>query len=156
MLLTSSLFKEGQPIPPEHTGEGKDLSPDLMWSGAPSATKEYALICDDPDAPTPEPWIHWVIYKIPASMTKLPAGTPPKERLENSVLLQGKTSWPNRVGYGGPMPPPGHGWHRYFFKLYALDCELKMNPSATKNELLTAMKGHILAETTLMGKYKRG
>lgn len=155
MVLKSPAFSEGEPIPKVYTGEGKDISPALEMSGVPPQAKQFALICDDPDAPTPEPWVHWILYKIPPTLTRLPEAIPPKERLETPSVFQGKTSWPDRIGYGGPMPPPGHGWHRYFFKLYALDSELGLGPGATKAEILQAMKGHILSETALMGKYKR-
>jgi len=155
LAVKSEAFSEGQTVPKKYTGEGQDVSPPLSWSGVPEGAKELALICDDPDAPTPEPWVHWVIYKIPASARGL------AENIERSAALsmppgalQGKNSW-NRVGYGGPMPPPGHGVHHYHFKLYALDAELKVEPGLTKNALLATMKGHVLAEAELMGTYQR-
>lgn len=155
MILKSTAFKEGQVIPKKHTGEGEDLSPALEWSGAPAGTKQFALICDDPDAPVSEPWVHWVIYGIPAKATKLPEGVPQTDKLADLAgAAQGLNTWP-RTGYNGPMPPQGHGWHRYYFKLYALAVELGIKPGATKKDLLAAMKGHILAEAQLMGKYRR-
>ncbi len=155
MNLKSAAFLEGQVIPKKHTGEGEDVSPALEWSGAPAGTKQFALICDDPDAPVTEPWVHWVIYGIPAKATKLPEGVPQPGRVADLAgATQGMNTW-SRTGYNGPMPPQGHGWHRYFFKLYALNAELTLKPGATKNDLLAAMKGHILAEAQLMGKYKR-
>lgn len=150
MVLKSPAFSEGKEIPKEYTGEGADLSPALEWTGAPAGTKELALVCDDPDAPTSEPWVHWVVYKIPGSTTQLPKGVPAK----SSSVVQGKNSW-GSVGYRGPLPPPGHGWHRYYFKLYALDSALSLKPGAAKSELMTTLKGHILAEAALMGKYQR-
>jgi len=155
LSLKSSEFIEGQQIPKPFTGEGTDRSPALDWANIPNGTKELALICDDPDAPTPEPWVHWVMYKIPPDLTKLGEGIPTDDRIkELDGVIQGKNTW-GRIGYGGPMPPVGHGWHRYFFKLYALDSSLNLEPGATKDELLKAMDGHILAETELMGKYRR-
>lgn len=153
--LTSAAFSPKQPIPKKYAGEGPDVSPPLNWSGIPKEAKELALICDDPDAPRPEPWVHWVIYKIPASATGLPEGIakspqPP----EPAGVVQGANTW-GRIGYGGPMPPPGHGVHRYFFKLYALDAPLNVGPGLDKDQLLKAMTGHILAQGELIGTYQR-
>jgi len=155
MIMTSKAFAANQPIPRLHTGEGKDQSPDLSWSGVPAGAVELALICDDPDAPRPEPWVHWVMYKIPTSVMNLKAGIEatgaPKEP---AGVLQGKNSW-DTLGYRGPMPPPGHGTHHYQFKLYALDTHLSLPVGQTKDQLLAAMKGHILAEAEMVGTYKR-
>ena len=156
--LKSSAFSDGQPIPRKYTGDGQDLSPPLSWSGVPQEAKELALICDDPDAPTKEPWVHWVIYKIPVSVHSLPEGLPKSEKLANPPgALQGKNSWPSgqTIGYRGPAPPPGHGVHHYHFKLYALDTELQLPPGVDKKTLLEAMKGHIVAQGELIGTYQR-
>jgi hypothetical protein len=153
--IASTAFSEGKPIPKKYTGEGEDVSPPLAWKRVPEGTKELALICDDPDAPRPEPWVHWVIYKIPADAAGLPEGVPADARLkEPAGALQGQNTWP-AVGYRGPMPPPGHGRHRYFFKLYALDAPLAIEPGADKKTLLERMSGHVLAEGQLMGTYER-
>ena len=151
MKLTSTAFAEGQPIPANHTCDGADVSPPLQWSEAPPSTKSFALICDDPDAPVGT-WVHWVIYGLPATASELPGMIAPTESLPNGAK-QGLNDF-RRVGYGGPCPPPGRP-HRYFFKLYALDTELLLKPRATKQDLLRAMAGHILAETRLMGTYQR-
>ncbi len=153
--LTSSAFANGQTIPKQHTADGQDVSPPLSWSALPDGTKELALICDDPDAPRPEPWVHWVIYKVPADITSLPEGvekthTPPVP----AGALQGKNSF-NKIGYGGPSPPRGHGRHRYYFRLYALDAELAVDAGLNKDALLEAMRGHVLAEGELVGLYER-
>jgi Raf kinase inhibitor-like YbhB/YbcL family protein len=156
--LTSSAFQEGAKIPKQYTGEGLDLSPPLAWSGLPGGTRELALICDDPDAPTPEPWVHWVIYKIPATAAALPEGLPKTPTLkEPPGVFQGKNSWAGgqTIGYRGPLPPPKSGPHRYFFKLYALDAALDLAPGATKPALLKAINGHVLAEGRLIGTYER-
>jgi Raf kinase inhibitor-like YbhB/YbcL family protein len=155
--LTSTAFEQGEPIPVKYTGEGADVSPPISWSGLPEGTQELALICDDPDAPTAEPWVHWVIYKIPATMAGLPEGLERRPRLkEPAGLLQGKNSWPaQNVGYRGPMPPPGHGTHRYFFKLYALEAKLVISAGVEKGALLEEIKGHVLEEGQLMGTYRR-
>jgi Raf kinase inhibitor-like YbhB/YbcL family protein len=156
--ITSSAFTQGQPIPKKYTGEGPDVSPQLAWTGAPQNTKEFALICDDPDAPTAEPWVHWVIYKIPASATGLPEGVPQAEHPKDPAgALQGTNSWPKgeNTGYRGPMPPVGHGVHHYHFKLYALDAPLSVSPGLDKKGLLAAMENHIMAQGELMGTYER-
>ncbi len=156
--LTSTAFAAGKPIPAKYTGEGEDVSPPLSWSGLPEGTKELALICDDPDAPTEEPWVHWVMYKIPAEAASLPEAVPQKPRLEQpSGAMQGKNSWTSGelIGYRGPMPPVGHGTHHYYFKLYALDAELAVEPGLTKNQLLKQMQGRILAQGELIGTYQR-
>lgn len=145
LTVKSSAFDNGGMIPKEYTGEGRDASPPLAWSGAPAATKSFALICDDPDAPRGE-WVHWVRYNIPAATTTLSIG-------DKGIGVDGNNSWPTR-GYKGPMPPPG-AVHRYFFKVYALDTMLILLPGATKAQLVQAMKGHILAEGQWMGKFSR-
>jgi Raf kinase inhibitor-like YbhB/YbcL family protein len=155
--VTSTAFTEGQPIPKKYTGEGQDVSPAISWSGVPAGTKELALICDDPDAPTDEPWVHWVIYKIPASLTGLPEGLPREARSKNIAgALQGRNSWPkDNVGYRGPMPPVGHGPHHYYFRVYALDAPLTVEPGLDKRTLLEQIEGHVLDEGVLMGTYQR-
>jgi len=151
LKLTSPAFAEGEPIPAQHTCDGEDASPALKWSGAPEGTKSFALICDDPDAPVGT-WVHWVLYGLPATVAELPAKVSATETLANGAK-QGVNDF-TRVGYGGPCPPPGPA-HRYFFKLYALDAEPSLKARATKNDLVRAMQGHILAEGQLMGTYRR-
>ena len=157
MKLTSTAFHEGDPIPRRHTGEGADLSPPLAWTGAPTGTAGFALICDDPDAPTPKPWVHWIIYNLPADCTGLPEGLRRDKTLTHPITAaQGKNSWPrDNIGYRGPMPPPGHGRHRYYFKLYALDAALNLPPGLDKEQLLAKIKSHVLAEAQLLGTYER-
>jgi len=145
--VTSPVFGAGQRIPRKYTGEGENVSPALSWSGAPEGTRQFALICDDPDAPRPEPWVHWVLYGIPPEVTDLAEGS-------SGGAMEGKNS-SGRTGYHGPMPPPGHGTHHYHFKVYALDRPVHLPPGATKKELLEAMKGHVLAEGETVGTYER-
>lgn len=149
--LSSSAFKENDVIPKKYTCDAEDLSPPLKWTDPPEGTKSFALISDDPDAPVGT-WVHWVIYDIPPEALELQEGIPTDETLSNGAK-QGLTDF-RRVGYGGPCPPPG-SYHRYFFKLYALDTKLNLPPRARKAKLLEAMKGHILAEAQLVGRYKR-
>lgn len=153
--VTTQAFGHNQPIPRQFTGDGKNISPSLQWSGAPAETQEFALIVDDPDAPRPQPWVHWVLYKIPAAATALPEGVPPSQRLPDPPgSLQGRNSW-GKIGYGGPEPPKGHGTHHYHFKLYALDTRLALKPGIEKEDLLEAMEGHVLAQGELIGTYER-
>jgi Raf kinase inhibitor-like YbhB/YbcL family protein len=154
--VTSTAFAHGQPIPKKYAEGGADLSPPISWSGLPEGTKELVLICDDPDAPTTEPWVHWVIYKIPPTLTGLPEGIEKKARLKHPPgALQGKNSWPSgqTIGYRGPAPPSGR--HRYYFKLYALEAKMVLEPGLNKKFLMEEMEGHVLAEGQLMGTYER-
>lgn len=151
MKVTSSAFQEGEIIPKQYTGDGKDISPPLAWEGAPAAAQSFALICDDPDAPRGD-WVHWVLFNLPADTTDLPEAVP----AEKTVLVtarQGTNDFRN-IGYSGPSPPRGPA-HRYYFKGYALDLVLNLKAGATKQELLDAMTGHIIAEGKLMGRYGR-
>src|SRR5258707_8892768 len=148
--LTSTSFKEGQPIPRQHTCDGVNVSPALEWSGAPGVAKTFAIICDDPDAPSGT-WVHWVLYNLPADRIGLVENVPATERVPRHGL-QGTNDF-KKIGYGGPGPPSGT--HPYFFKLYALYGELSLPAGATKAELLKAMEGHIVGQTQLMGTYPR-
>ncbi|MFC7048694.1 YbhB/YbcL family Raf kinase inhibitor-like protein [Emcibacter nanhaiensis] len=152
MQLASISFEPGQTVPSQYTCEGANISPELHWSDAPENTQTFALITDDPDAPAGT-WVHWVMYNIPADTGALPENLPKSETLENGIH-QGRNDFP-ATGYGGPCPPRGHGPHRYFFKLYALDTVLELKKGVTKAELERAMQGHILAKAELMGLYER-
>jgi Raf kinase inhibitor-like YbhB/YbcL family protein len=151
MEIKSSAFQAGGNIPKQYTCDGEDMSPLLSWADAPPRTRAFALIADDPDAPV-STWVHWVLYDLPADTKQLAEGTATTETLSNGAK-QGVNDF-RKVGYGGPCPPPGPA-HRYFFKLYALDAPTNQKPQANKQELLDAMKGHILAEALLMGRYGR-
>jgi hypothetical protein len=158
MSLQSTAFASGQAIPQRFTADGRNISPPLAWEGVPQGTQEFALICDDPDAPTPQPWVHWVIYKIPGDVRSLPEGVPNQSRLDDPKgALQGRNSWKQGtiIGWRGPAPPPGHGVHHYHFRLYALDAPLELAPGLEKEALLAAMKGHIIGEGLLIGTYQR-
>jgi Raf kinase inhibitor-like YbhB/YbcL family protein len=149
--ITSSAFAEGGLIPPKYTCDGEDISPPLEWNPVPDGTKSVALICDDPDAPMGT-FVHWVLYNLPADTRELPEDMPRDGVLPDGAR-QGTTDF-GRTGYGGPCPPGGT--HRYYFKIYALDAEIEPNrPGLKKSDLLKAMKGRILAEGRLVGRYKR-
>ena len=148
--ITSPAFAEGELIPREYSCEGNDSSPELRWSHAPEGTQSFALICDDPDAPVGV-WTHWVAYDIPAATTSLAKGNvhPPKGMKEG--VQSGK-----KMGYRGPCPPPGHGPHRYYFTIYALDCaSLELRVGADRGALEKAMSGHVIGKATYMGRYER-
>ena len=148
--MTSTAFAQGDPIPPKYTCDGEDISPPLQWSDAPVDTRSFVLIADDPDAPI-SPWAHWLLYNLPSESCALPEAVSPDAELPDGSR-QGKNGW-GRLGYGGPWAPKGT--HRYFFKLYALDTMLELLPGASKEALLQAMGGHILAQAWLMGLYRR-
>lgn len=150
--VTSEAFSAGGEIPERFAW---DRSPPLAWSGVPQAAKELALICDDPDAPSKAPWVHWVFYGIPANVKSLPEGISPQPRPDSPAgAMNGVNSWPdNNSGYRGPNPPKGNV-HHYHFHIYALDAALDLKPGLDKNGLLAAMKGHILAEGELIGTYE--
>jgi len=155
LTIRSSAFADQARIPKRFTGDGEDVSPELSWSGVPAGAKELALICDDPDAPTPEPWVHWVIYKIPTTATGLRENVPKTGSIsEPAGVMQGVNSW-GTIGYRGPAPPKGHGVHHYHFKLYAVDTALNVAAGVDKKKLLSAMQGHIIAQGELVGTYER-
>ena len=145
--LQSKAFSDGSSIPTKYTCTAEDISPPLAWEGAPEKTKSFVLIMDDPDAPGGT-WDHWIVFNIPETVHAFS---------ENLMLLpegalQGKNSWGKSV-YGGPCPPSGE--HRYYFKLYALDNRLNLPEGASKSEVESAMQGHVLADATVMGRYKK-
>ena len=147
--LSSSAFSSGGTIPKKYTCDGSDASPALNWNGAPAGTQSFALIADDPDAPAGT-WVHWVLYNAPGSAKEFSEGVKKEEQLSDGTL-QGRNDF-RKIGYGGPCPPPGKP-HRYFFKLYALDTKLSLKAGATKGEVESAMKGHVLGQAELMGKF---
>jgi Raf kinase inhibitor-like YbhB/YbcL family protein len=150
--LTSDAFANGQSIPVKYSCKGKNISPALAWNEPPAGTQSFALIVDDPDAPMGI-WVHWVLFNISASTRSLQedlriAG----KNVDASAIYVGKNSWGD-LHYGGPCPPSGT--HRYYFKLYALDTTISLSPGATKEQVLKAMHGHVLAQAELMGTFSK-
>jgi len=141
--LTSTAFTEGVKIPKRHACAAEDYSPPLMWKNAPSGTKSFAILMDDPDA---YGWVHWVIFNLPPDISQLPENVKPAGKLENGAI-QGKNSF-GGMGYGGPCPPAPH---HYNYTIYALDSILDLREGATKGAVNNAMNGHILGKATLMG-----
>ena len=149
--ISTTSFQPGGDIPRKYTCEGPDVSPALSWTDPPSGTQSFALISDDPDAPVGT-WVHWVAYDLPASARQLPEGVPKTDTISGGGV-QGLNDF-GKTGYGGPCPPPGKP-HRYYFKLYALDSKLNLKPGAKKKTVEQAMQGHILAQSEVMGRFKR-
>ncbi len=156
IIVQSDALANGEPIPRRFTGDGENVSPPLRWSGAPAETRGYALICDDPDAPRDQPFVHWVLYALPPAVTSLPEGIEPGARpAAPAGAVQGKNDF-GKTGYGGPAPPRGHGVHHYHFKVYALDQLFHdLEPGLGKAGLLEAIGGHVLAQGELVGTYER-
>jgi Raf kinase inhibitor-like YbhB/YbcL family protein len=151
MKLESQAFETGGAIPKQHTGEGEDVSPPLAWSNVPDGTRSFAVICHDPDAPLVKPgtygFVHWVLYDIPGDARSLAEaakdGTPGRNDFDAE-------------GYGGPMPPEGHGRHHYFFWLLALDAELDLPAGLSMWSLLERIEPHVIGMNRLVGSYERG
>jgi Raf kinase inhibitor-like YbhB/YbcL family protein len=149
--ITSLEFGEGQPLPRRFTCDGMDISPPLNWKNDPAGTISFTLVVNDPDAPAGG-WVHWLLFNIPAETRQLAEGIPAEKVLPDGTL-QGRNSW-HQVRYGGPCPPSGI--HHYYFKLYALDCKMKMEGEVERREIKYCLQGHILVQTQLMGIYSRG
>jgi Raf kinase inhibitor-like YbhB/YbcL family protein len=146
MKLKSSAFEEGDPIPRKHAGEGEDVSPALSFD-PPDGARELLLEVDDPDAPREKPWVHWLVAGIPGDATSLPEGA-------KDGLVMGRNDW-GRTSWGGPMPPPRHGVHHYYFRVHALRAPSGLEHGFTQDELRAAIKGKVLETAQLMGTYER-
>jgi len=150
MQLTSPAFQQVAAIPKKHTGEGEDVSPALAWSAAPDGTRSFAVVCHDPDAPLVKPgsygFVHWVLYNIPGDAKGLAEGV--KEHTAGQNDFGGE-------GYGGPMPPEGHGTHHYFFWVLALDRAPDLPKGLTLWQLLEKVEPSLLGMNRLVGTYAR-
>lgn len=154
MRITSPAFENDGPIPKGHTCDGEDTSPALRFEDVPDDAGSLALIVDDPDAPA-KIWVHWLVWGLPGDMRELPGGVPTEGIVgEIEGLRQGRNDF-DRVGWGGPCPPPGHGTHHYRFTLYALDQHIDLDAGAGREALERRLEGHVLAETRLVGTYER-
>ena len=151
MRVESDAFGGHSSIPRKHTGEGDDVSPPIAWSDPPDGTEAFAVICHDPDAPLVTPgtygFVHWVLYNVPGSVTGLAEG--------EGAYTEGKNDF-GKLGYGGPMPPEGHGTHHYFFWVLALDRDLDLEAGLTMWELLEKVEPHVIGMNRLVGTYRRG
>lgn len=150
MQLRCPAFADGTAIPKQFTGEGDDVSPELSWDNAPDGTQAFAIVCHDPDAPLIKDgaygFVHWTLYNIPGSVNSLP------ENCQDYTV--GQNDFGN-TGYGGPMPPDGHGTHHYFFWVLALDKELQLEPGLTLWQLLEKIEPHVIGMNRLVGTYQR-
>ena len=158
ITVTSTTLKANETIPKDHTADGRNVSPAFAWSGAPAATKQFALVFDDPDVVFGgQTFVHWVIYKIPGTATglrgELPMGITLTEPAELAGAIQGPSGF-RQTGYRGPAPPPGKP-HHYTFTVYALDAALPLEPGLNRNQLMEAIKGHIIGQGSLVALYER-
>ncbi|MGM0634118.1 MAG: YbhB/YbcL family Raf kinase inhibitor-like protein [Pseudomonadota bacterium] len=156
--VTSSAFTNHANVPLEYTAYGDNISPQIVWGDLPEGTEQLALVMDDPIAPTPEPFVHWVVYNIPPTATELPEGMSREERITEPASLAGTINGVNgtgRAGYFGPRPPADGELHAYHFWVYALDTELDLEPGLGKRELLDTIEDHIIGAGMLMGHYER-
>lgn len=151
MQVLSKVISPGAEFPKRNTCQGEDSSPPLAWSGAPASARSFALILDDPDAPSGT-FTHWIAWNIPAAAQELPENVP-KTAPMAAGASQGRNDF-GKIGYGGPCPPPGKA-HRYYFRLFALDSALSLKPGAGRAELERAMEGHIVARGELMARFAR-
>jgi Raf kinase inhibitor-like YbhB/YbcL family protein len=157
IVVTSPTMKTGEMMPRDYTPDGRNVSPPLSWSKLPPGTRELAVVCEDFDAGNPPPFVHWVIYKIPATANGLPENVPIDASVPMPAAIKGAIQGLNgfkRAMYRGPAPPPGkpHGYH---FVVYALDAALDLKPSLTRAELVEAMKGHIIGRGEMVPVYAR-
>ncbi|HEY1910838.1 MAG TPA: YbhB/YbcL family Raf kinase inhibitor-like protein [Vicinamibacterales bacterium] len=157
IVVASPTLKMDETMPREYTPDGRNVSPPLTWTGAPAGTREFAVICEDPDAGNPPPFVHWVIYRIPASAKGVPEGVPidPEAAMPAEIAgaVQGLSGF-RRAIYRGPAPPPGKP-HHYHFVVYAIDAVLNLKPGLNRAELLDAIKGHIIGQGELVAIYER-
>jgi len=147
MRLRSRAFDAHGLIPTRHSAYADNIAPALEWLDAPKAAKSFALICHDPDAPLPRGYTHWVLYNIAAGTDSLPEGG-------DGPFTSGMNS-AGKPGYSGPMPPPAHGPHHYYFWLYALDTDVKLKPGLDREACLAAIEDHVIEQSRLVGLYER-
>ncbi|MDD5195517.1 MAG: YbhB/YbcL family Raf kinase inhibitor-like protein [Candidatus Omnitrophica bacterium] len=151
LKLETSSFENDKNMPEKYTCLGNDLSPNLSWSEAPEGVQSFVLFCEDPDA-TFGTWVHWALYNIPKTSSSVKEGLPKVSDLQES-MAQGMNDF-GKVGYNGPCPPPGKP-HRYVFTLYALDTTISVvTRSVTRTDITQAMRGHVLAEARITGKFE--
>jgi Raf kinase inhibitor-like YbhB/YbcL family protein len=152
LRIASDTFGDRKPIPELYAGKS-GRSPELHFSGIPSETKEIVLICEDPDAPTPKPFVHWLVYHLPPDVHQIEEGDS-----DMTLLPAGARVGKNSLGterYFGPAPPPGHGTHHYHFQLFALDTKLQLSGAVDRDQIVSAMRDHVLAYGETIGTFER-
>jgi Raf kinase inhibitor-like YbhB/YbcL family protein len=153
--VTSSAFQANGAIPKEYAATGANISPPIEFIGVPSSAQDLVLVVEDPDAPFPNPVVHWIIYNIPVGTKSLPKSIPHGESVSTPAGARQGNNYQNKPGFSGPKPPVGHGVHHYHFQAFALDKRLSMSGTPTKNDLVSALSGHVIAEGELVGTFER-
>jgi Raf kinase inhibitor-like YbhB/YbcL family protein len=153
LRVESDAFAPGAPIPKVHAG-AQGRSPSLRWSAAPPSARELVLVCEDPDAPKPQPFVHWIVVGLPPDMQELPEALPPSSVPLASGATQGKNDM-RTEGYYGPEPPPGHGVHHYHFQIFAVDREVSKGAKLDRDGLVKELRDHVVAWGELVGTYQR-
>ncbi|MFW5653503.1 MAG: YbhB/YbcL family Raf kinase inhibitor-like protein [Planctomycetota bacterium] len=154
--LTSTAFNQGGAIPALYTGAGEDISPPLQWSNVPDDAQALVLVVQDIDSPSPDPWVHWLLYGIPADTNELPAGIARGNATitEPIEAMQGRNSFSfNDIGWRGPAPPEGDSAHRYVFRLFALDANPELEGGLKYDDLMAEIEDNIIAMGELIGAY---
>jgi Raf kinase inhibitor-like YbhB/YbcL family protein len=147
LTVESPAFLDGAELPRSASAEGEGEPPKLTWRGAPEGTRSFVVLCEDPDAPAPKPFVHWLVYGIPADAGALGADAVAGAR-------QGKNSV-QKTGYTGAAPPVGHGVHHYHFQVFALDVMTELDYGIGRSRLLDTLRDHVLAWGELVGTYER-
>lgn len=154
--VTAPSFADGATIPIAHSADGHNASPALSWGEAPEGTLTYVVIADDPDAAEPKPFVHWVLFDVPGTLTGIGEGLTPDLTLQEPKGAKQGTNSRGQVGYFGPRPPLEDPAHNYHFQVFATDLAvLPVDPGATRDEVLAAMEGHVLAKGEVIGQFKR-
>ena len=153
ITVESSTFADGR-LPDANSDYGDGISPELRWTGSPVGTRAVVLVAEDPDAPRPTPFIHWLLYNLPGQISQLPAAIPPDARLPQfKGAAQGRAS-NGTIGYFGPHPPKDDGPHHYHFEVFCLDSPLNLGPGASRDDVMKAMVGHVLAKGEVVGVFE--
>jgi Raf kinase inhibitor-like YbhB/YbcL family protein len=156
VAVSSGSFADGEEIPRWYTGDGQNVSPALSWTDLPVGTVSVAVLCEDPDAPTPSPFVHWIAYGLAPNVSSITEGASGTHRSadENPSFAEGKNSF-GHARFDGPAPPRGHGVHHYHFQVFALDTRLSLHGTPDRGDLISAMRGHVIAAGDLVGTYER-
>lgn len=155
MSVFSESFKEGERIPRRYAGEGENISPSISWTMIPASTRELVLICQDPDASTVNPYVHWICYRISPAINTIPENVTKSHNVTYPISLAQARNSQGAWGYTGPMPPAGNGPHRYHFQIFALDRSLRLGEEPRIADFVRAMSGHVIALGELVGTYER-
>jgi Raf kinase inhibitor-like YbhB/YbcL family protein len=155
LSVTSPAFKHGAPIPPTYSAYGEDVSPPLKWDKVPEGTQSFVVLMEDPDAAKPKPFIHWVLYNLPADTRELRTGIPAHARVADIGQPEQGQNSRGSIGYFGPKPPKGDPAHHYHFQVFALDRRLDVPLGAKRADILKAMARHVLAKGEVVGTFKK-